>query len=114
MDQPTQELHLAAPSGAGPALAGPRPNAVPWPARRTVLLVARPSAVKATTAQVSGAHPSNTLAEMVSSTIASVKAHLLLASIPPQHGRGHRSRAGRSHAGGLCSAAGLQRRAWRA
>ena len=79
-----------------------------------MLLAARPSAVKATTAQVSGPHPSNSLAEMVTSTIASVKAHLLLASIPPQHGRGHRSRAGRPHAAGLCSAAGLQRRAWRA
>jgi EAL domain-containing protein (putative c-di-GMP-specific phosphodiesterase class I) len=63
---------------------------------------------------VSGPRPSNTLAEMVSSTIASVKAHLLLACAPSQHGCMHRSPAVRPHAGGLCSAAGRQRRAWRA
>jgi EAL domain-containing protein (putative c-di-GMP-specific phosphodiesterase class I) len=79
-----------------------------------VLPVARPSAVTALTAQVSVPVPSNTLAEMVSSTIASVKAHLLLAPTPPHHGRGRRSRAVRSHAGALCSPAGLQQRAWRA
>jgi len=51
---------------------------------------------------------------MVSSTIASVRPRLLLAPAPPQHGREHRLLAIRSPAGGLCSAAGLQGRAWRA
>jgi len=50
---------------------------------------------------------------MVSSTIASVKPRLLLAP-RPQRGCEHRLLADRSHAAGLCSAAGLQRRAWRA
>jgi EAL domain-containing protein (putative c-di-GMP-specific phosphodiesterase class I) len=50
---------------------------------------------------------------MVSSTIASVKPRLLLAPTPPQPGHEHRLLAGRSQAGGLCSAAGLRRRAWR-
>jgi EAL domain-containing protein (putative c-di-GMP-specific phosphodiesterase class I) len=50
---------------------------------------------------------------MVSSTIASVKPRLLLAPPPPQAGREHRLLAGRSQAGGLCSAAGLRRRVWR-
>ena len=51
---------------------------------------------------------------MVSSTIASVKPRLLLAPTRPQRGCEHRLLADRSHAAGLCSAAGLQRRAWRA
>jgi EAL domain-containing protein (putative c-di-GMP-specific phosphodiesterase class I) len=50
---------------------------------------------------------------MVSSTIASVKPRLLLAPTPPKPGREHRLLAGRSQAGGLCSAAGLPRRVWR-
>jgi EAL domain-containing protein (putative c-di-GMP-specific phosphodiesterase class I) len=84
------------------------------PARSAVRFAPRPSAVKRIAAQVSGPRPSNSLAEMVSSTIASVKAHLLLAPTPSQHGPGHRSLPLRAHAGGLCSAAGLQRGAWRA
>jgi EAL domain-containing protein (putative c-di-GMP-specific phosphodiesterase class I) len=66
------------------------------------------------TAQVSGSIPSNTLARMVSSTIASVKPRLLVAPTPAQRGREPRSLAVRSHAGGHCSATGLQGRAWRA
>jgi EAL domain-containing protein (putative c-di-GMP-specific phosphodiesterase class I) len=51
---------------------------------------------------------------MVSSTIASARPRLLLAASRPPRGREQRVLAVRSHAGGLRSAAGLQRRAWRA
>jgi EAL domain-containing protein (putative c-di-GMP-specific phosphodiesterase class I) len=74
----------------------------------------RPGAVTAPAAQVSGHVASNTLAEMVSSTIASVSPRLLLAPTPPRRDREHRLLAVHSHAGGPCSAAGLARRAWRA